>query len=265
MTHLEETSTIDPRMKITGVVLKIVALIFITEIAIMTALNAIGLDRSLSIFIDPLLLAVLTMPLLCRFVVKPLREIIRQQQATVDALMTGEKKYRELTDQLPQTVFELDLKGNFTYSNRHGFEASGYTQTDVDEGLNVYELLSPEDQKTAKHNLTRTLRGELFIATEYTIVRKDKTRYPVLIYSHPILRSGKPAGIRGIAVDISDRKKAEKDLQNTIAELERFNKMAVGRELKMVELKREVNALQVELGRTEKYQVTDCTEVQERI
>ena len=52
-----------------------------------------------------------------------------------------------------------------------------------------------------------------------------------------------------IARNITDRVKREKDLRRKNEELERFNSLAVGRELKMVELKREINALLEELGR----------------
>jgi two-component system, chemotaxis family, CheB/CheR fusion protein len=38
-------------------------------------------------------------------------------------------------------------------------------------------------------------------------------------------------------------------------ELERFNEITVGRELKMVELKEEINALLKRLGENEKYKI----------
>ena len=47
------------------------------------------------------------------------------------------------------------------------------------------------------------------------------------------------------------------DLSGTNKELERFNNLAVGRELKMVELKQEINMLLVDFGREEKYKVSD--------
>jgi hypothetical protein len=58
------------------------------------------------------------------------------------------------------------------------------------------------------------------------------------------------------ALDISSRKRAEADLaekteemQRRNEELERFNRVTIGRELDMIELKRQVNALSRELGR----------------
>jgi len=44
-------------------------------------------------------------------------------------------------------------------------------------------------------------------------------------------------------------KERTKDLQEKMKELERFNRLAVGRELKMIELKKEIEKLQKELGK----------------
>jgi hypothetical protein len=50
-----------------------------------------------------------------------------------------------------------------------------------------------------------------------------------------------------------DHKRAQDDLNRHVRDLERFNRLAVDRELRMTELKREVNTLMVSLGRKERY------------
>ncbi|KAB2640425.1 MAG: response regulator [Verrucomicrobia bacterium] len=45
------------------------------------------------------------------------------------------------------------------------------------------------------------------------------------------------------------------ELREKCAELERFNKVTVGRELRMIELKQEVNTLRMNAGQTEKYRI----------
>jgi PAS domain S-box-containing protein len=66
-----------------------------------------------------------------------------------------------------------------------------------------------------------------------------------------------------IAIDITDRKNQEEILQRHAQELaqknkdlQRFNRMAIGREHRMIELKREVNALAEELGRESPYDLS---------
>jgi len=55
--------------------------------------------------------------------------------------------------------------------------------------------------------------------------------------------------------DITGQKKSEVQLEEYLDELERFNRSAVGRELRMVELKKEINDLCRELGRKVPYPV----------
>jgi PAS domain S-box-containing protein len=54
-------------------------------------------------------------------------------------------------------------------------------------------------------------------------------------------------------VDLTERKKAEEELQQRTAELEEFNKVMIGRESRVIELKEEINALCVKLGQLPAY------------
>ncbi len=58
---------------------------------------------------------------------------------------------------------------------------------------------------------------------------------------------GNIIGIIGFTINITERKKIEEILLEKNAELERFNKIAVGRELKMVELKNKIKELEEKL------------------
>ena len=55
--------------------------------------------------------------------------------------------------------------------------------------------------------------------------------------------------------DFTERKQAEEELKKNIKQLERFNRLTVGRELRMIELKKEINELLKETGRVEKYKI----------
>jgi PAS domain S-box-containing protein len=54
--------------------------------------------------------------------------------------------------------------------------------------------------------------------------------------------------------DVTKRKENERKLRKSIADLEEFNRLMVGREMRVIEMKKEVNALLAELGREPRYQ-----------
>jgi len=69
----------------------------------------------------------------------------------------------------------------------------------------------------------------------------------------PLTIGGKPSGRLWLLMDITARKQAEAALQESNDELTRFNQAAVGRELRMIELKEQVNELCIQLGQPPRY------------
>ena len=128
-------------------------------------------------------------------------------------LAESERRFRETVDLLPQIVFEADERGNVTFVNRIAFSSVGYTQEDMDRGLNVAETLVPEDRVRVRDNVARILSGKQLGANEYTVLRKDGTTFPVIIHSSPVIRKGNPVGLRGIIIDITERKRMEQKLR----------------------------------------------------
>ena len=59
----------------------------------------------------------------------------------------------------------------------------------------------------------------------------------------------------GTIQDITERKLIEEELQGKMSELIRFQKVTVGRELMMIDLKKEINELLVKLGQEPKYKI----------
>ena len=60
---------------------------------------------------------------------------------------------------------------------------------------------------------------------------------------------GQIASFLSIGSDISEHKQLMEELKQRNEELERFNRLSVGRELQMIELKRQINELSQQLGR----------------
>lgn len=72
-------------------------------------------------------------------------------------------------------------------------------------------------------------------------------------YVHIAISSPAPGRFSTVFSDITERRQAAEALQQKIVELERFHDVTVDRELRMMELKREINALLKAAGQNEKF------------
>ena len=138
-------------------------------------------------------------------------EDITDRKRAEMALRESEERFRELAELMPETIFEMNLAGNLTYVNRNAYNYFGYTRSDLKNGLNNLDMLIPKDRKRAAENAAKILTGEETGINEYTALRKDGSTFPVMVHSAPIFREGKPAGLRGFIIDITDRKNAEEE------------------------------------------------------
>ena len=141
------------------------------------------------------------------------------------ALQESEKRFRDLADLLPQTVFEIDDSENITFANSVAFSIFGYTQKDFDKGLNALQMFIPEDRDKIMAYIQRVLGGEKVVHVESTAQKKDGSTFPALIYPRVILQKDQPTGIRGILIDITSQKKEEEDRKKMEAQLYNARRM----------------------------------------
>jgi PAS domain S-box-containing protein len=153
---------------------------------------------------------------------------ITERKRMEEALRESERRFREMTDMLPETVLEQDLNGNYTFMNPAGLKAIGYDEGDLKKGLNAFQVVAPEDHDALREGIRRILNGAPSKGQELTIVRKDGSRFPEIAYASPIIKEGKPVGLRGVVVDITERKR----LEERLAEAKRF--AAIGETAAMV-------------------------------
>ncbi len=147
------------------------------------------------------------------------RDVTERRRAEM-ALRESERKYRELTDALPQSVFEADEKGRVTFANRAAFRVFGYTPEDLEKGIDIISTVAPHDRRRARRVVQRVLRGEVLAGAEYDeydMRRKDGSTFPAIVYSVAIAEDRRLAGLRGIVVDITDRKRVERALEESEA------------------------------------------------
>ena len=58
----------------------------------------------------------------------------------IELLKKSEAKFRDFAEFLPQTVFETDLFGNFSFVNKNGFTMFGYSEDEVAQNLNILNV-----------------------------------------------------------------------------------------------------------------------------
>lgn len=89
---------------------------------------------------------------------------------------------------------------------------------------------------------------------EWTYIRRDGTRFPVLLSVTALFgERGRITGYLGVATDLTERKRNEEKLHATVDELERFNRVMLNREKRVLELKKEINQLLAAAGRPPAY------------
>ena len=151
---------------------------------------------------------------------KPIRLVgliknIQEEKEIQLKLKESEEKFKSLATLLPEVVYETDVHGNMTFTNLKAFDIFGYTPDDIEKGLNIVQLLAPEEIKRAKQNIKKVFESENVPGQEYIALTKSGKRFPVLVYSSIIKDGQNIKGLRGIIVNISDLKKAQEQLKTS--------------------------------------------------
>jgi len=134
---------------------------------------------------------------------------------TSEHLHESEKQYRELTEMLPVAIFETNIEMILTYVNQRAFKVFGYTREDYESGINAIQMLEPKDRNIAERRISTLLKGKNIQIVEYNGIKKDGSIFPILLHLTAIIRDEQILGIRGIAIDITDRKKNEEALRKS--------------------------------------------------
>ncbi|QNT75710.1 PAS domain S-box protein [Dehalogenimonas etheniformans] len=160
------------------------------------------------------------------------------------ALAASNQKNAEILDSITDDFYVLDRDWNFTYANKQFTDKIGKEPSDF-VGNNIWTMFPKHIGTIFEDNFRATMEKQEIrrfdIQGKYTQAWYRMTAFPSV------------EGITVIGEDITEFKQAEDSLRESYAELERINRAAVGRELRMIELKKEINRYYVATGQPPRY------------
>jgi len=130
----------------------------------------------------------------------------------------SEKRVRKIVETLPLTIFEADRNGTFIFANASFYQEFRWTKIDLRHAT-LESIASDADKIKAREYHAQILEG-VQAAYEFMAVRKDHTAFPALLRGVAIEKEGKITGVRGIILDISDRKAAEDAVRTSLEQKE---------------------------------------------
>ncbi|MGD0231478.1 MAG: ATP-binding protein [Syntrophorhabdales bacterium] len=134
-------------------------------------------------------------------------------KASYRSLKASERRYRDLTEFLPQTVFETDRSGRLTFVNREALRVFGYTGADVSGFLDFVRLIAESDRAGFTSAMDTSMENGCTVRISGAAERRDGSFFPACVYFSPVIDNGEVVGARGILIDMTEQKRVEQQLQ----------------------------------------------------
>ncbi|MFH1081506.1 MAG: PAS domain S-box protein [Pseudomonadota bacterium] len=175
-----------------------------------------------------------------------------EQMRAEETLRESNESQRTLIQGSPVAVIVLDTDGNVTLWNPAAEKMFGWCAEEV---LGKFLPYFPKDKLNERNLLREKIRGgNTFLGVELRRQRKDGASIDISVSTAPFHdATGKIVGAMSMSIDITDRKRADEKLAEQLDELRRWHEATLGREMRILDLKREVNELLAEDGRPPRY------------
>ncbi len=160
---------------------------------------------------------------------------VTERKQVEEAYRESEERYRRLVNMLPDAV-AVHTDGRIVYVNEHGVKLCGVKNADEIIGRNFLEFVHPDYHKIVKERVKAMKEGRGAPLIEEKFVRADGSVVDVEVAAVPLNYSGKLSFLVVIR-DITERKRAERELQNSFRRLENIINGTITAMAKIVETK----------------------------
>lgn len=195
-----------------------------------------------------LLLAVSIAAVMASYLAARLRSLSLSLEKKVEdrtqALSISEMRLRTLIEAIPDLVWLKDPQGAYLSCNPACSRFFGAKEADI-IGKTDHELLNQQlaDAFRASDQAAIEAGGPCINQTWITFADSGRRALVETINTPVSGVNGKLVGVLGIARDITDLKKHEAEISSQLDELRRWHETTLGREIRIIDLKREVNNL----------------------
>jgi len=153
-------------------------------------------------------------------------------------LRISNKRFEDIVESSTDWIWEIDKDKKYTFVSGKVRKILGYNPEEI-LGKTPFDFMAKEDLKKNMEFFSKIFdERKEFHDWENWRVNKDGKKVFIKTNAVPRFdRRGEFIGYRGLNEDNTLRKKAEDALKDKVEQLEKINKLMVGRELKMIELK----------------------------
>lgn len=181
---------------------------------------------------------------------------ITERKRVEGMIASSEEKFRGLFESSMDGMAFCDMGGKVLDVNRSFVEMLGFTKDEL-VGRSLKEI-TPERFHEMEDGLEATkllIQGDTGMYEKEYLAKEGGT-VPVSVRSWLVKDgSGSPAGIWIVARDISEEMRVKGEIRRRMIEIEKLNKFMIGREVRIIEMKKEVNDLLRQHDQTPRYKV----------
>jgi len=177
--------------------------------------------------------------------IKELEIELAQYKKSLAVMRESEENYRNLIEMAPDGIVTLNTKGVITSWNAAAEKFTGYSKEElIGKHFSRLGSLNLKDIPNYLKTFTSIIKGEVPKPFEAVWYGKDGAENFTEVRIGLIKKRGRLSSLQVIARDINEHKRIQKELEAKNRELEKINNVLVGRELKMIQLKKKIEELE---------------------